>query len=351
MDFFDAVFYKWDSGTPGALFWVEFDGSTTYSIRAWTSGSAPYDQVATLPGKPTGIAALRERGIVVTIEGANGYLIYSADPASKNTQLDCYRLSGTTTCENTTQIKVFQGRAGVDLYRPVYAVKQSAKGDLYMITQEDMIQLSLTDTNSELNFFDYPVDVGRFHLVNTQPGECGQTTTDYSRLKALYLTLGNNAKAGETAWGVTCEQLENIDNICGNGHIESGEACDDGNMEDGDGCKGDCSAFEDGWNCNTDSWGFCTAVDDFYDSYKNYQITWATLSSGATNDCTSRYCTCTGSDIFVPEVVCYKHCGDGVLQTPPSTPAITEICEDGNTVSGDGCASDCLSVETGFWCN
>jgi len=37
-------------------------------------------------------------------------------------------------------------------------------------------------------------------------------------------------------------------------------------------------------------------------------------------------------------------CGDGIIED-------TEACDDGNTLSGDGCSSDCLSVETGWTCN
>jgi cysteine-rich repeat protein len=36
-------------------------------------------------------------------------------------------------------------------------------------------------------------------------------------------------------------------------------------------------------------------------------------------------------------------CGDGILDVP-------EACDDGNTVSDDGCSGDCLSIEPGFEC-
>ena len=38
--------------------------------------------------------------------------------------------------------------------------------------------------------------------------------------------------------------------VCGDGNVSGNEACDDGNTFDGDGCKGDCSATEDGFQCN-----------------------------------------------------------------------------------------------------
>ena len=41
-------------------------------------------------------------------------------------------------------------------------------------------------------------------------------------------------------------------------------------------------------------------------------------------------------------------CGNGVRQT---TGAYTEACDDGNLVSGDGCSSDCKTIEVGYYCS
>jgi cysteine-rich repeat protein len=55
-------------------------------------------------------------------------------------------------------------------------------------------------------------------------------------------------------------------------------------------------------------------------------------------------------DPSVPGSVCGPNapppanCGDGMLTSD-------EACDDGNLVSGDGCAANCLSVERGFSCN
>lgn len=46
---------------------------------------------------------------------------------------------------------------------------------------------------------------------------------------------------------------------CGNGAVESGEACDDGNATAGDGCSLSCEE-EDGWNCTGDEESTCTAA-------------------------------------------------------------------------------------------
>ena len=38
-------------------------------------------------------------------------------------------------------------------------------------------------------------------------------------------------------------------------------------------------------------------------------------------------------------------CGDGVVYFTGG-----ELCDDNNTVSGDGCSFDCLTIEPGFTC-
>lgn len=75
--------------------------------------------------------------------------------------------------------------------------------------------------------------------------------------------------------------------VCGNGSIESGEACDDSNALSGDGCSSAC-AVESGFSC-----------------------------SGTPSSCSTT-------------------CGDGII-------AGTEQCDDSNTTSGDGCSSTCQS--------
>lgn len=108
---------------------------------------------------------------MVTIEGQNGYMVLTGNNLS-NTKHDCFYNSGNDSCEATDEMKVFQARAGTDLYRPVYATKKAVKNELYLLTQEDILPLTLV-TPGELNFWDYPVDVGRFRMAITSPHECG----------------------------------------------------------------------------------------------------------------------------------------------------------------------------------
>ncbi|WP_395827963.1 DUF4215 domain-containing protein [Archangium violaceum] len=83
---------------------------------------------------------------------------------------------------------------------------------------------------------------------------------------------------------------------CGDGLIQTGEACDDGNTVGGDGCTETCHQVEPGWVCE------------------------------------------------VPGTACVREatCGNGELESP-------ETCDDGNTTSGDGCAATC-TVEPGWNC-
>lgn len=52
--------------------------------------------------------------------------------------------------------------------------------------------------------------------------------------------------------------------------------------------------------------------------------------------------TCIDWDTSVPPATAV--CGDGFVDSPG------EACDDRNTTAGDGCAADCLSVETGYVC-
>lgn len=85
----------------------------------------------------------------------------------------------------------------------------------------------------------------------------------------------------------------NTASICGDGIVESPEACDDGNMANGDGCSNMCTV-ETGWSC-----------------------------SGTTSIC-------------APIAVC----GNGIVESG-------EACDDGNMVNGDGCNNTC-TVQSGW---
>jgi cysteine-rich repeat protein len=127
---------------------------------------------------------------------------------------------------------------------------------------------------------------------------------------------------------------------CGNGEITSDEVCDDGNTVNGDGCSADCRSNE-------------TCGNGIVDLAKGEQCDGGDACRA---NCKTRLCgdgmidapleACDDGDAnsdTAPDA-CRKNCqlarcGDGSLDTD-------EMCDDGNTHSGDGCSGDCLSDET-----
>ena len=98
------------------------------------------------------------------------------------------------------------------------------------------------------------------------------------------------------------DSIQESHDICGDGWIQEGEVCDDGNTESGDGCSSDCRTIEEGYVCPEPG--------------KSCQ-----------------------EDKPAPVVLC----GNGELDEG-------EVCDDGNTESGDGCSSDCRTVEEDYTC-
>ncbi|CAI2360768.1 unnamed protein product [Moneuplotes crassus] len=172
---------------------------------------------------------------------------------------------------------------------------------------------------------------------------------------------------------------------CGDGFEAGTEKCDDGNISGSDGCAADCSTVEAGWVCiggsptSSDTCTQCTA--GFYQNDATNPETCVTtcgdgLEAGAekcddgntiANDGCAADCTsvdagwvCSGGSTTSQDT-CTK-CPDGFYQNNPTNPEVcvtlcgdgfdagTEKCDDGNTISGDGCAADCTTVESGWVC-
>lgn len=125
---------------------------------------------------------------------------------------------------------------------------------------------------------------------------------------------------------------------CGDGLVQSTEACDDGGTVAGDGCSSTC-ALEVGV-CGDGTVSFGEQCDDG-----------GTVSGdGCSSTCETEYCgdgvlqpglgeACddggtAGGDGCDPSCQREPSCGDGVVDPP-------EDCDDGGTVSGDGCSSTC----------
>jgi cysteine-rich repeat protein len=142
-----------------------------------------------------------------------------------------------------------------------------------------------------------------------------------------------------------CRSLE----VCGDGVINpgKGEICDDGNTVSGDGCSSDCKSLEVCGNgivdtsseqcdlagansnapdaqCRTNC-RLRTCGDSIVDPINREQCDDGMMNAEAPNACRTN---CQN-----------PRCGDGIQDTG-------EICDDGNTTSGDGCSADCHSLET-----
>ena len=128
-----------------------------------------------------------------------------------------------------------------------------------------------------------------------------------------------------------CLAGECMASTCGDGYIdtEAGEQCEDGNEQAGDGCEpGDCSfTCEADTDCSDDN--PCTGEETC--SISTNRCTMGAPPTGVTM-CTQaggEMGVCRGSDC-VPE-----GCGDGNLDM------VSEQCDDGNDIEGDGCDADC----------
>ena len=144
--------------------------------------------------------------------------------------------------------------------------------------------------------------------------------------------------------------------LCGNSKVESSEACDDGNTQSGDGCISDCSSVEEGYTCPPEG-GVCTKKDGD-DPNPQSECGNGKVESGEicddgntqSGDGCSANCVSIEDGYICPnegescqKTVVTDKCGNGELDEG-------ESCDDGNTDDGDGCAADCMHVEAGYVC-
>jgi cysteine-rich repeat protein len=196
------------------------------------------------------------------------------------------------------------------------------------------------------------------------------------------------------------------DPVCGDGELgEIGETCDDGNTMSGDGCSGDCQTVEYNVICpsapalavGANPGDTSAAWDGFQASCQlglaraevyrfvppsrgrlRLTVDAPTLHSmSVRTDCDepASEAACSTNDPFGAAEVIYQvtnlqtrtvlvsaftvleegpytlhaefvpeSCGDGVT-------AGLEVCDDGNTMSNDGCRADCRAIEYGVYCN
>lgn len=108
--------------------------------------------------------------------------------------------------------------------------------------------------------------------------------------------------------------------ICGDGRVDALEVCDDGNRISGDGCSGTCASDE---TCGNGVLELAEACDCGDADHPGLPSCNGTSNGGelCRTDCT------------------LPRCGNGETEG-------LEVCDDGNLISGDGCAASCASNET-----
>ena len=150
--------------------------------------------------------------------------------------------------------------------------------------------------------------------------------------------------------------------LCGDGKIVGDEQCDTGNNaanKPDDGCSSTCQ-IEPGYSC-TGTPSVCTKANCGNGTLETGEACDCGTSptnlpagctgpnglfngdgSGCSNTCTKEP-ICRGTNGTGATHACTVSCGNGNIETG-------EQCDDGNLVNGDGCSSTC-QIEPGFTCN
>lgn len=170
------------------------------------------------------------------------------------------------------------------------------------------------------------------------------------------------------------------DTGCGNGLLDSGEACDDANAVPGDGCSADCKTLEEGFVCEQPG-AACVARCGDGKRVGDEECDDGNVRGG--EGCSAACQLEEGFQCLTPNAPCERvECGDGEVQgleqcddanvepydgcyrcklEPVCTSAGCqgicgdgviypgEVCDDGNVRNGDGCSSTC-TLEAGFSC-
>lgn len=142
-----------------------------------------------------------------------------------------------------------------------------------------------------------------------------------------------------------CLQGACRDVICGDGFVDAGEACDDGNVVHADGCSARCDSNETCGNGIVDALvgEQCDDGNTVGGDACNAQCRIPTCGDGIVDRQNGEACDDGPANALTPNAACRpncqpQRCGDAILDA-------TETCDDGNLVSGDGCAPDCKSNE------
>lgn len=132
--------------------------------------------------------------------------------------------------------------------------------------------------------------------------------------------------------GYSCSGTpSDCDTLCGDGITAGAEACDNGNTTNGDGCSATCQV-EDGWRCPAPGNAcFKTCGNGTVESGEECDDGDSDSGDGCSATCVEE----NGYSCIGAPSVCSTSCGDGVV-------AGTEVCDDGNLSGGDACSPRCL---------
>ncbi|CAI2386961.1 unnamed protein product [Moneuplotes crassus] len=151
--------------------------------------------------------------------------------------------------------------------------------------------------------------------------------------------LGYNSSCTDEGSG------ECFQSVCGDGLYAHNEDCDDGNEKSGDGCSSACKV-ETGFECKGWHNQTCESIcgDGVKASDEECDDGGTNDGDGCDKDCKhERDYLCTGQGVSIS---CTRQCGNGILNP---TDDLKTTCDDNNTISGDGCDSNC-AVESGYIC-
>lgn len=133
------------------------------------------------------------------------------------------------------------------------------------------------------------------------------------------------------------------------------EQCDDGNTNNNDGCSDQCK-IEQGWNCGNRVLGQLSVCGEACGNGIRTSKEMCDDGNTKNGDGCDSNCkieigyTCNPNNLNEKSVCNYK-CGDGVIAARDVIllSSLSENCDDGNVIDGDGCSSTC-NVEVGWSC-
>ncbi|MDD5055196.1 MAG: DUF4215 domain-containing protein [Candidatus Peribacteraceae bacterium] len=179
----------------------------------------------------------------------------------------------------------------------------------------------------------------------------GQDTCRDGYFVTEHYCYGNGHAAIDSSCQFGCRDgacLRQAAPVCSNGKVEEGEECDDGNVESGDGCSSTCrKEAVPPVTCTDSDGGIVPAQKGTTSIVKTGGGVSATDYCDNSGQLREYYCTGDASFATVTST-CQYGCKDGTCLSQPVAVCgngkveAEEQCDDGNTVSGDGCSSTCL---------